>query len=128
MKSNKWLKIILGIIVAIIITGILTVYILVNKGYGISVGRYLESKNGTPMLICENSPITMSNRTSSDVFNKLDIGDEIIVVHTGIAESYPAQTGVYAVFRLSKGTTLDIPQKVINELVKLGWLDSLDAK
>ena len=128
MKSNKWLKIILGIIVAIIITGILTVYILVNKGYGISVGRYLESKNGNHMLICENSPITMSNRTSSDVFNKLDIGDEIIVVHTGIAESYPAQTGVYAVFRLSKGTTLDIPQKVINELVKLGWLDSLDAK
>ena len=121
---KKWLKIPLGICGAIIIFLIVSIYILLNKGYGMSVGRYLESQNGTPILIRENSPITMHNRTDLDLVSNLDVGDKILVVHTGIAESYPAQTGVYAVFKIKDGTTEDIPQDVINALIKLGWLES----
>ena len=125
---KNWLKITLGIIGGIIIFIVISVYILLNKGYGISIGRYLEAKNGKPMLIRENSPISMHNRTKRDLVNNLDIGDKILVIHTGIAESYPGQTGVYAVFKISDGTTEDIPQNVINELIELGWLESEEIK
>ena len=125
---KKSLKIILGIIGGIIILFVMSVYILLNKGYGMSVGRYLEVKDGNPMLIRENSPISMHNRTNRDLVNNLDIGDKILVIHTGIAESYPGQTGVYAIFKISDGTTEDIPQKVVNELIKLGWLESEEIK
>jgi len=125
---KKSLKIILGIIGGIIILFVMSVYILLNKGYGMSVGRYLEVKDGNPMLIRENSPISMHNRTNRDLVDNLDIGDKILVIHTGIAESYPGQTGVYAIFKISDGTTEDIPQKVVNELIKLGWLESEEIK
>ena len=125
---KKSLKIILGIIGGIIILFAMSVYILLNKGYGMSVGRYLEVKDGNPMLIRENSPISMHNRTNRDLVDNLDIGDKILVIYTGIAESYPGQTGVYAIFKISDGTTEDIPQKVVNELIKLGWLESEEIK
>ena len=125
---KKSLKIILGIIGGIIILFVMSVYILLNKGYGMSVGRYLEVKDGNPMLIRENSPISMHNRTNRDLVDNLDIGDKILVIHTGIAESYPGQTGVYAIFKISDGTTEDIPQKVVNELIKLGWIESEEIK
>lgn len=120
---KKLLKITLGIIGAIIIFLVISIYILLNKGYGISVGRYLEVKDGKAMLIRENSPISMHNRTKRDLVRSLDTGDKILVIHTGIAESYPAQTGVYAVLKISNGTINDIPQKVLNELIKLGWIE-----
>ena len=121
---KKWLKITLAIASGIIIFLVLSIYILLNKGYGLSEGRYLEVKDGKAMLISENSPISMHNRTNRDLFGDLDIGDKILVIHTGIAESYPGQTGVYAVFKISDGTIADIPEKVVNELIKLGWIET----
>lgn len=121
---KKWLKITLGIIGGIIIFLVLSIYILLNKGYGLSEGRYLEVKDGTAMLVRGNSPILLSSQHNGDMFYNLDIGDKILVIHTGIAESYPAQTGAIAVFKISNGTTEDIPQNVIDELIKLGWLES----
>ena len=123
MKGKKILSIILGILLGIIIVILLIGYISINKGYGISVGRYLESKTGTPIFVSYNSPISMSNRTSRDLFNDIDIGDEILIVHSGVMESYPGQTGVYAVFKLEDGTIMDIPQIVISQLQDLGWLE-----
>lgn len=121
---KKWLKITLGVISVIVILLVLSIYILINKGYGISVGRYLEAKGGKAMLIRENSPISMHNRTNYDLVSDLDTGDEILVIHTGIAESYPGQTGVYAVFKISDGTTNDIPKNVVDQLMELGWIES----
>ena len=125
---KKWLKITLGTISVVVILFVVSIYILINKGYGISVGRYLEAKDEKAMLIRENSPISMHNRTNLDLVNDLDTGDEILVIHTGIAESYPGQTGVYAVFKISDGTINDIPQNVIDQLIELGWLESEEIK
>lgn len=120
---KKWLKITLGIVGGIVILLVVSIYILLNKGYGMSVGRYLEDRNGKAMFIRDRSPISMHNRTNWDLYSNLDTGDKIFVVHTGIAESYPGQTGVYAIFKLSNGTIADIPQNVIKELTKLGWFE-----
>lgn len=123
MKKKKWL---IPIVAFALIVVLLFAFIVVvtNKGYGISQGRYLEAKDGQAMLILDNSPIEMANRTDKELFNKLVNGDEILVVHDGIAESYPGKTGVYAVFKLKDGTIDDISQNVIDSLVELGWLQS----
>lgn len=123
MKKKKWLIPIVAFAL-IIVLFFAFVVVMTNKGYGISQGRYLEAKDGQAMLILDNSPIEMANRTDKELFNKLVNGDEILVVHDGIAESYPGKTGVYAVFKLKDGTIDDISQNVIDSLVELGWLQS----
>lgn len=123
MKKKKLLIFFtIVILIPILFFSILTA--LADKGYGISQGRYLEAKNGQPMLILDNSPIQLSNRKDKISFERFDVGDEILVIHDGIEESYPGQTGVYAVYKLRDGTSDDIPQDVISSLVELGWLES----
>ena len=125
---KKKLKVIF--IVLICAVAILLLYflgIITVKGLGISEGRYLEAKNGVSMIILDNSPIQMSNRTGKNLFDKLDTGDKILVLHDGIAESYPGRTCVYAVFKQEDGTINDISQTVISNLSELGWLDKTEA-
>lgn len=123
MNNKKWL-IPVVIIVFVLILALVGIGTMVTKGYGISTGLYLEAKDGQTLLILDNSPIEMSNRTERDLFDNLDTGDKILVIHNGIAESYPGRTGVYAVFKISNGTTGDIPQNVVNQLINLGWLEA----
>ena len=125
MKRNKWI-ISLVIISVVFVLTITCIIIMINKGYGISTGQYLEAKNGQDLLIRDNSPIVMSNRTEKELFDDLDIGDMILVIHDGIAETYPGRTGVYAIFKLSNGAIDDIPKNVVNQLMELGWLETID--
>ena len=89
---------------------------------GLSAGLCLMTTDGTCLLLCDSSPIVLSNRTGrSDAFADLQTGDRLLVLHDGVEESYPARTGAYAVFRQSCGTAADIPQEVIDQLAELGW-------
>ena len=121
MKKSKWLIpiIVIGIILVAIIACL--VYMIV-QGLGFSTGRYLEADNGSNMVVVDNSPEVLLNRTNRDIFKNLETGDKILVIHGAIAESYPAQTGVYAIFKLDSGSVSDIPQAVIDSLTELGWL------
>lgn len=114
------------IIVAVFVLAITGIIIMINKGYGISTGQYLEAKKGQDLLIRDDSPIVMSNKTEKELFDDLDIGDMILVIHDGIAETYPGRTGVYAIFKLSNGAIDDIPKNVVNQLIELGWLETID--
>ena len=115
-------------IVALVLVGIVFLAVIVGtiarRSLSVSTGRYLEAKNGVAMLVLDNSPIQMSNRTKRDLFDGFDIGDEILVIHDGIQETYPGKTGVYAVFKRGEGTAGDIPQNVVDTLTELGWLES----
>ena len=124
MKKRMWL---IPIAVVGVLLTLLVAFcgIMLNKGYGMSQGVYLEAKDGQAMFIRQNSPIEMANRTNRELFDDLDMGDEILVIHDGIAESYPGKTGVYAIFKLSDGNAADIPQKVIDQLVELGWFEAV---
>lgn len=125
MKKKKWAIPIMSII-AFLVLIIACIGILLHKGYDVSEGVYLESKDGSAIIVCERTPIKMSNRTNRDLFDTLEIGDKILVVHDGIAESYPARTGAYAVFKINDGVTGAIPPSVIEELIELGWIDSAE--
>ena len=107
-----------GIIIALAVV----VGILLIKGMGLSYGIYLEAKNDTPMMVVDNSPIVMSDRSNRDIFDGLENGDRVLVIHSAIAESYPAQTGAYAVIKLWGGDASDIPSEVIENLVSMGWI------
>ncbi|MBQ3136299.1 MAG: hypothetical protein IJB74_02335 [Clostridia bacterium] len=122
MKKKLLVLAVITAVIFVLVSG--TINVMIDKGYGFSQGRYLESKNGQPMLILDSSPIQLSDRKGKISFEKFDIGDEILVMHDGIEESYPGKTGVYAAFKLSDGTADDIPQEVIKSLVELGWLET----
>ena len=88
---------------------------------GFSAGVCLVTTDGTCLLVCDNTPIVLSNRTGrSDAFADLQTGDTLLVLHDGVEETYPAHTGADAVFRQSRGTA-DVPQQVIDQLSQLGW-------
>ena len=95
---------------------------MIVNGLGFSQGRYLEANNGSEMIVVDNSPTVMLNRTNRDIFKKLETGDKILVIHGATAESYPARTGAYAVIKLGNGSISDIPKTVIDSLTELGWL------
>lgn len=114
---------ILGVLLLAVVTAVIGIGILLQGGYGITVGRCLVTDSGSYMLIDDNSPIVMSDRSNGQkLFLSLETGDQILVVHDGINESYPGQTGAYACLRISKGDISDIPKSVITSLTDLGWL------
>ena len=116
-------------LIALAILGGFTAFVLLmitaTSFMGASTGVYLESKDGASILVRDSFPVVMSNRTEKDFFGTLNDGDKIFVIHDGINESYPGSTGVYVVFKLSDGTTRDIPQQILNQLIELGWIENV---
>ena len=122
--SIKILCVILAVFLLITATVVIGLGIIIAKGYGVTEGRCLITASGSYILIDENnSPIVMSNQSEKDIFADLSSGDEILVLHDGIQESYPAGTGAYYCRKLSDGKTEDIPQAVIDSLTEMGWLE-----
>lgn len=122
---KKWLIPIITIVIIFVFI-IIGASILISNRYDASIGTYLVSKDGAAILICERTPIVMSNRTEHDLYANLSIGDKILVIHDGIATSYPAQTSAYAIFKVNSGSAKEIPPSVIEELVELGWIEETE--
>ena len=117
-KKLKIVISVIGIIILLLTGGILW---MAKNGVDISTGTCLIADNGRYMIIIDNSPIAMSIRSGDGtIFDGLETGDEILIVHDGIAESYPGRTGVYFCMRLDKGN--EIPGDVVMELIDLGWI------
>ncbi len=90
------------------------------------IGRYLENKNGSHMIIDESSgPIVMTNQSKKDtLFDNLQTGDKIKITCSAVAESYPGQCGVYELKLIERGTIEDIPKAILDILKEMGWIDS----
>ena len=127
MTKRKWILpvcITIGVLLFLFIAFVAFAGIMTAKGYGISVGNFLPSSNGSTLIVVDNSPIRMSNLSDNeDLFSKCSTGDKLLVVHSGIAESYPAQSGAYFILKLGEGDITDINDEVIEELTELGWLE-----
>ncbi len=103
----------IGIVVAVYKSG----------GYDTAEGRCLVTEDGTYILVVDDMPIKMTDRSKGkDLFEGVTTGDKIRVVHNGIAESYPAQAGVYRVTLLQDGGEADISDAVRKQLAELGWI------
>ena len=126
--KRKWLWILARICIAVVLGFLLALWYLSYKSLSMTVGRVLIAQNGTYMLIDGNSPIAMSNCLKKDqLFEGLENGDKICVLHDGIQETYPARTGVYAVRKLEDGSMDDIPKGVLESLCELGWVGQVES-
>lgn len=142
-KKRKWVLpvVITGSVMAVLcIACIIVLGVIAKKGLDFSRGRYLATRLGSSMVILDDapktitdpeererylSPVIMSNRTDRDLFKDLEDGDEILIIHGAIKESYPGGTEVYGVFKLKDGSIGDIPQKLLKELVAMGYLEPI---
>lgn len=97
---------------------------MTSHSLSFSVGRFLAINDTTCMMITEgNAPVVLSNTKNKDgLFAGLTTGDEILVLHDGIQETYPAKTGAYRIWKRGDGTMEDISKDVLLQLQELGWL------
>lgn len=121
--KTKVLRLALIIIGSLLVVLALIIALMAHKSLSFSSGRYLLADNGADIFILGNSPIVMSNRTENEnMFSRLDTGDKILVLHDGVAESYPGKTGAYFVLKLGRGSIADINSSVLESLSELGYL------
>ena len=122
MKQKKKRMIPLCVVGGLLLICAGLLWYMVSHSLDFSVGRCLVADNGSYMFIDGNSPIVMSNRNDKEgMFSGLETGDKILLLHDGIAESYPGRTGAYWCMKLEDGTQADIPGQVMEELAELGW-------
>ena len=124
-------KTVLVIALAAVFVALTVIVVLGIRGamkYGILEGRVLIADNGSYLIILDDhSPIKMSDRSAKGgVFLDLQTGDRIRILHDGVRESYPGQTGVYGVRLLERGSIEEIPEDVLNALRQLGWIDEAE--
>lgn len=98
------------------------------QGNEIGMGSWTEgiclvTDNGRVLLIAGSEPIALTDRSKEgNLLDGVQTGDRIRVLHDGIAESYPAQTGIYKLEKEGQGSIDDIPADVLNSLRDLGWI------
>ena len=120
--KKKWL-IPIVIIAVLLLLGGAAVFYMASHSMSFSSGRCIVASNGSYMILLDNSPVTMSNCSGNeDLFSDIKTGDEILILHDGIQETYPGGTGVYYCKRLNEGTIEDIPDDIIESLSPMGWI------
>lgn len=120
MKKKWVIFLILFLLVLAVPLGIL--FYAGRHSLGFSTGRYFVTDNGSRLILIDDSPVCMSNCSKQDdIFNGLQSGDLIRILHDGIDESYPGSTGVYFCKKLADGTIDDLPPNVRLQLSAMGW-------
>lgn len=122
---KKRVIIIAGIILlCMLLVGGMGMYFMSAKSLSVSTGRCIAGNNGRYLVMFSYDPAVMSNRTNNEnLFADLQTGDKIWILHGPIAETYPAQIGVYAYGLLEKGGEADIPADIMKSLAELGCVN-----
>lgn len=119
--KKKWIIPVIILAIAVLTVGGIGCYLSGNS-LSFSTGRCIAASNGS-YLILMDGPVVMSDRSGSgELFANLQTGDEILILHDGIQETYPGGTGVYYCKRLSEGSVADIPNDTLRSLSAMGWL------
>lgn len=115
-------KIGIGMVIAVLLLLVAVVVWFFSRNLTFSTARCIVTRQKC-MMVLDNSPIGMSNRSRDEkLFERLSTGDKILVVHDGIAESYPGQTGAYFLWKLEDGSAADVPVQVIETLEEMGYI------
>ncbi len=117
--KKTWRMVLLSLAVVLLTAAGILVFMHSNS-MGFSTGQYLLADNGSPMIILDGSPVRMGG--GSEQFAKLNSGDEILVLHNGIHETYPGSTRVYFCWRMARGSLEDLDPAVLEQLRDLGWM------
>ena len=90
---------------------------MIGQGFAPHSGTYLQASNGNHLIIIGKTPTVMS--TKAVTFHGLQSGDQILILHDGVEESYPARTGVYFLLKLGQSSYVD--ETALQQLADLGW-------
>lgn len=103
-KSNSPVGIFVRFFILSFIVVLAVIGIVLVKGYSFTVGK-LYFKDELPYLINENNVavVVYDTSKSNNLFEGYLNGDELLVMHGEIRESYPMTTDAYFVIRLKKG-------------------------
>lgn len=119
---KKWIIVVLILVALVVMLVWGGLWYMQSRMLGISTGRCVVDASGNYLLIRDGSPICMGDRSNGkNLFADITTGDEIRVLHDGIMETWPGQTGAYYVKKLSDGTVADIPEDLIQDLSQMGW-------
>lgn len=119
MKKKRLLIGILCVAVVLIARALF----MAKNSIGFSIGNCIEADNGRYLIVLDNSPIAMHQRSGKEsMFPDLDTGDKMFIVHDGINETYPGKTGLYYIFKLSDGDIHDVPEEIMSQLQEMGWI------
>lgn len=118
-KRRKALLIIAAIFLAVCLAAASFFAYIAIKGYGFTLGRFYSDESAT-YIISDSVKAKLNDRSKKHkLFTSLSNGDLILVINDGIEETYPAQTGAYALLKLKDGSEDDIDEKLkTNEIVK----------
>ena len=118
MKRKTWI-IVVACVVAVLIAAACLLGWAGRKGIEISEGYYIETLQGS-MVLLNGSPVSVSGKDT--LFDGLTTGDRVKLVHGPIAESYPGQTRGYFCAKQEDGSEADIPAQVLDSLREMGWI------
>lgn len=103
MKKKWILPIAVGTFVIVVVVGLI-VGKYHSDGYGISVGRLYFADFGTYLIDDNDSAMLVADQSENQtLFKGCENGDRVVVLHGGIAESYPSQTVGYGILRIGNG-------------------------
>ncbi len=75
------------------------------------------------LIIVDDMPISVSNQSfDENLFSDIQTGDKVEITHDGVAESYPAQTGVYKLSVIQKDCLVEVSQDTLDTLTEMGWI------
>ena len=98
----------------------------VTEGSGKTVtvtGRYLPERNVSLLIPEEGDPILLRIQEGYGIsYAGLSTGDLVeVTILNRIMETYPAQTDLFAIRKLSDGSSSDIPADVLAKLDENSW-------
>ncbi len=95
-----------------------------SHGLFFSSGQYLKCGE-SHMILMESGGATVLSYDDEEIFDGISNGDRIKILNDAILESYPSQTNVYYLKKLSDGTEADLPAGTLNSLREMGWIPKL---
>lgn len=118
MKRRIWI-VVTACVAAVLICAACLIGVTAHRGIGVSKAVYIETSAG-PMVLLHGSPVRVSGKEK--LFEGLTMGDQVLLVHGPVMESYPGQTKGYLCIKRADGTEEDIPVEVLQSLREMGWL------
>lgn len=110
------------VLIAVITVVIAAAAFLFFSGLTPSTG-YVIAADDSYLIVLDSSPVVMDNRTGNeDLFTGLRTGSKVLILHDGIAVTYPGQTGVYFCLNLEAGNPDRIPAEMMEDLTDMGWI------
>ena len=127
MKRKLYIIIpVITIVVALLLVTVAALGLLFLEGNDFEIGRVVISEGEDDIFVGESGEFWVMNEASllKIRIGELKTGDKILVLRsTAMAMSYPGQCAVKLCIKLANGDRNDIPEAVLGELERIGWIN-----